>query len=453
MTKAWRWPLAGFVLGSLVGATFLTVNVVGASSPGRLGGASASVGEVLHTPPMLVEAGGSVELTYDVVCAPRADESDGGCAPEGSAFVRRVGATDFKELALAPESEGRLSVEVPPGHTDGAGFEYYAQIDTGGSEPATVPAGAGEAPQHVWTLEGSPAVDLGVHRFGETEPPSSILDELSWGKGRRMLGLDSGREQSRIGPSAFDIARDGSAVVLDQVNDRLVVTRTNADPRELPIEFLGGEGDLAVGDDGTIYVLDAGGGGAEPVVRSYGPSGDLIAGTPLAEPVADMVRAGPDGPLVHAYPSEMWLPTGSGRPPLAPEDQVVAARAGRSVAGGLDVVVRASPAEAKLALVRGDQVARSWVVRSATDLGEVQLAEPYADGMLVVVRLWTETQAEFRVLRLTPDGLDESFTVDRAEWAETASLSRFRLHGSTLYQLRSAPSGVEIAAFEIGGTR
>jgi hypothetical protein len=92
-------------------------------------------------------------------------------------------------------------------------------------------------------------------------------------------------------------------------------------------------------------------------------------------------------------------------------------------------------------------------VRSSTSLGEVQLAEPYGDGLLVVVRLWTENQAEFRVLRLVPDGLAGSFAVDRAEWAETASLSRFRLHGTTLYQLRSAPSGVEIAAFEIGGTR
>ncbi len=453
MTRPSRWPLAGFVLGSLVGATFLTVNVVGASSPARPGVASSSSGEVLHTPPLLVQAGQAVELTYDVVCAPRADESDGSCTPQGSVFVRSAGAADFEELSLAREPEGRLSAEVPRRYTAGAGFDYYAQIDTGGGEPATVPAGAADAPQHVWSLEGWTTVDLGAHRFGETEPPPSILAELSWGKGRRMLGLDSGREQSRIGPSAFDIAPDGSAVVLDQVNRRLLVTRTNAGPRELPIEFAGGEGDLAVGDDGTIYVLEVGGAGAVPVVRSYTPSGDLIAGTPLAEPVADMVRAGPDGPLVHAYPSEMWLPTGAGRPPIAPEEQIVAAQAGRSVAGGLAVVVRASPAEAKLALVRGDRVVTSWVVRSSTNLGEVQLAELYGNGLLVVVRLWTETQAEFRVLQLTPDGMARSFTVDRAEWAETASLSRFRLDGSTLYQLRSAPSGVEIAAFEIGGTR
>jgi hypothetical protein len=98
-------------------------------------------------------------------------------------------------------------------------------------------------------------------------------------------------------------------------------------------------------------------------------------------------------------------------------------------------------------------VVHSWLVRSPTSLGEVQLAEPFGDGLLVVVRLWTESQAEFRVLQLAPDGLVGTFAVDRAEWAETASVSRFRLHGSTLYQLRSAPSGVEIATFEIGGTR
>ena len=451
MTRAWRWPLAGFILGGLVGATFLTVNVVGASSPG---GAEVgrSRGEILHTPPLLVQAGRPVDLMYDVVCAPQADEQGGGCVPHGSVFIRSAGATDFEKLVLAREADGRLSTEVPPQYTSGAGFDYYAEIDTGGPELASLPAGAGNAPQRAWSLDGWTTVDLGTQRFGATRPPSSVLAWFGWGKGSSKLGLDSGREQSRIGPSAFDIAPDGSVVVLDQVNRRVVVSRANADPTELPIEFTGGEGDLAMDGDGTISVLDAGGAGSGPVVRSYTAAGDLISGTPLAEPVADMLRGGPTGPLVHAYPSEMWLPTGSGRPPLTPEEQIAAARAGRSVPGGLAVVVHASPEEASLALVRGDQVVRSWLVRSSTSLGEVQLAEPYADGLLVVLRLWSERQAEFRVLQLTPDGLAKSFAVDRAEWAESASLSRFRLHRNTLFQLRSAPSGVEIAAFEIGGT-
>ena len=57
MKKAWRWPFAGFVMGALVGATVLTVNVVGARSPGAPRAAEHSFGEILHTPPLIGEAG------------------------------------------------------------------------------------------------------------------------------------------------------------------------------------------------------------------------------------------------------------------------------------------------------------------------------------------------------------------------------------------------------------
>jgi hypothetical protein len=224
--------------------------------------------------------------------------------------------------------------------------------------------------------------------------------------------------------------------------------RRGARPTHVPIAFEGGEGDLAVAPDGTIYVLDASG---RSTVRAFTAGGYPIAATRLAERTADMVRVGPSGPLVHAYPSEMWLPTGSARPPLSPAQQVAAAELARPVDDGRSVVVSASDERARFALVRGNRVLHAWIVRSETNLGEVQLAEPYGEGLLVVVRVWTEKQAEFRVLRLTPEGLAESFAVDRAEWAESASLSRFRLRGSTLYQLRSTPSGTEIATYEIGG--
>jgi hypothetical protein len=448
MKRTWRWPLAGFVLGSLVGATFLTVNVVGASTPQPPRATSGSFGEILHTPPLLARVGDPVELRYDVVCGQAKDEPGGTCAPKGSVFVRASGAREFVEQPLEREPEGLLSAEVSAG--DG-GFDYYAELDNGRGETATLPEAAADAPQHVWPLRSWTTVDLGSERFGKTSSPSSIVADFAWGSGTGALGLDSGREQSRIGPSAFDVAPDGSIVVLDQVNHRLLTLRRGETPTQLPIDFAGGEGDLAVGGDGTIYVLDAG--RSHPVVRSFGPAGDLIAGTPLAEAIADMVRVGSSGPLVHAYPSEMWLPTGQGRPPLSPEQQLSGAQVARSVDGGPAVVVRASPSEARFALVQGQHVVDSWLVRSSASLGEVQLAEPYGDGLLVVVRLWNEKQAEFRVLRLTRAGLAGSFAVERAEWAETASLSRFRLHSSTLYQLRSSPSGVEIAAFEIGGTK
>ena len=446
MKRGWRWPFAGFVVGALVGATILTVNVVGASSPERPP-AAGSFGEILHTPVLLANAGEPVELRYDVVCGVSKDEPMAACSPKGSVFVRPEGGSAFVEHPLGRGQDGLLSATVPEGEAS-TGFDYYAEIENGRGRTARLPTAAAEAPHHVWPLRSWTTVALD-DPFRGTRAPDSLAAGFVWGKGEHELGLDSGREQSRIGPSAFDVAPDGSIVLLDQVKRQLVVVR-DGERRDLPIAFVGGEGDLAVGRDGTIYVLDSG--GARPSVAAYTAAGDLIAETPLAEPSADMVRAGPGGPIVHTYPSEMWLPTGPGRPPLSPNEQITGAEQGRSFGDGISVVVSASPDDARLALVRGARVLHGWRLRSSTSLGEVQLAEPYRDGLLAVVRLWDEKQAEFRVVRLARDGTVASFSVDRAEWAETASLSRFRLHGDTLYQLRSTASGVEIATFEIGGT-
>jgi hypothetical protein len=448
MKRAWRWPFAGFVVGALVGATILTVNVVGASSPVRSPGAAVSFGEILHTPVLLARAGEEVRLRYDFVCGVPRFEPVGGCSPSGSVFVRPAGRSEFSERPLRRYSEGLLSATIGVREAAG-GFDYYARIGNGRGQSAELPGGASSAPHHVWPVASSTRVDLGRARFGHPRPPDSVVGSFSWGRGDRGAGLDSGPEQSRIGPSAFDVAPDGSVVVLDQVNRRLAIVRPGSRPAHVPIAFEGGEGDLAVAANGTIYVLDASG---TPMLRSFTGGGYPIAAARLAEQTVDMVRVGPKGPLVHAYPSEMWLPTGAAAPPLAPARQLAAAEPARRVRDG-SVVVSATDDEAKLALVRGERVVQAWSVRSATRLGEVQLAEAYGDGLLVVLRVWTEQKAEFRVLRLTPGGLAESFAVERAEWAESASLSRFRLHGTTLYQLRSTPSGTEIAAFEIGGKR
>jgi hypothetical protein len=447
MKKAWRWPFAGFVVGAVVGATILTVNVVGASSPGRPPAATGSFGEILHTPVLLARAGEPVELRYDFVCGVPGFEPGGGCSATGSVFVRPAGRVEFVEVPLRRGHDVLLSATVGAQEASG-GFDYYARIDNVRGQSAALPGGASEAPHHVWPLESWTSVDLGTARFGQARAPASVLATLPWGRSDPAAGLDSGPEQARIGPSAFDVARDGSVVVLDQVNRRLTMLRPGARPRHVPIAFDGGEGDLSIAPDGTIYVLDASG---LPMVRAFTAGGYPVAAARLAERTADMVRVGPSGPLVHAYPSEMWLPTGAARPPLAPAQQFAAAEPARLMDDGRSVVVRATDEEARFALVRGDRVVQAWVVRSETNLGEVQLAEPYGDGLLVVVRVWTEKQAEFRVLRLTPEGLAESFAVDRAEWAESGSLSRFRLRGNTLYQLRSTPSGTEIATYEIGG--
>src|SRR5262245_23149266 len=265
MKKKWRWPLAGFVLGALVGATVLTVNVVGASSPERADVRAGGFGEILHTPVLLARAGQPVELSYDVVCGALKDEPTSHCSPSGSVYVRPDGGSTFSRLPLERDADGLLSALVPA--TDArAGFDYYVAMDDGRGRPATLPEAGAEAPQHVWSLKDWATVDVGAARFGRSRPPSAVVRGFTWGRGDAAIGLDSGREQSRIGPSAFDVAPDGSVVVLDQVNHRLVVLRRGAEAEHLPIDFSGGEGDLAVGGDGTIYVLDS---SARPVLRAF----------------------------------------------------------------------------------------------------------------------------------------------------------------------------------------
>jgi hypothetical protein len=448
--RSWsrRWAAAlGFGAGACVGMTVLAGGVVSAHDAPTVVPPAVERGlrDVLHTPPLLARQGSRVTLRYDVVC--QADGFGKPCAPKGDVFIRGAGDTAFRATRLAATGETGLaaSVDVPAG-----GLSYYAVIEDGAGSSMTVPAGGAVAPQRAWAVPDLISVSLGAHVFGRALKLDGRVLAGSWGSGNGAFGLITGREMARIGPSAFDVAPDGTVVVLDQVNDRLAMYRSGEAPRYVPIAFAGGEGDLALGADGTSYVLDQ---APEPVVRRYAPAGAQVAVTSVAGSGADMLRAGPSGALLHAYPGEMWLPVGSGGQLLQPSQQNAAARAGLPAAGDVEVVVDASRTEALFALVRGDRVLRAWQVASGTNLGEIQLAEPYRDGLLVVLRVWTSQRAEFVALVLSPTGLASSFAIDTAEWAESAALGRFELDDGRLFQLRSTPAGAEVVTFDLGGAR
>jgi hypothetical protein len=449
----WRRVSLGFMCGLLVGTFVLTGGVFGAAVDSHSATTRATVEpglrDILHTPPLLVQPGRGVALRYDGVC--QSDAFGSPCALAGSVFVRDSGELPYRRVSLTPAGDSALTASLGPITRRSSGISYYAVIDDGSGSSITVPAGGALAPQRAWTVPAVTPVDLGPHTFGRTREPDGRSVIASWGDGAGALGLIAGRAQAPIGPSAFDVSPTGSITVLDQVNHRLAVyPESFAGPRYLPIVFTGGEGDLAVGADETTYVLDH---AAEPVVRAYTPTGALAGFTRIDDRGADMLRTGPGGAFVHAFPGDMWLPVGGPGLPLGPAAQAAGARAGRTVGGGAQVIVHAGPAEAFFALVADDRVLRAWRIGSTTTLGEVQLAEPLGAGMLVVLRVWTETDAEFLALVLTPRGLATSFALDADEWADSAALGRFRLHEDTLYQLRSAPSGAEIVTYDLGGTR
>ncbi len=88
-------------------------------------------------------------------------------------------------------------------------------------------------------------------------------------------------------------------------------------------------------------------------------------------------------------------------------------------------------------------------MRSGTPVAEVQLAEPIGARLLLVVRLYTDDRDEFAALILGSAGLVQKLSLSSADWAETAPLSRFRLMGSSLYQLGSTPDGVFVDRYDL----
>ena len=64
-----------------------------------------------------------------------------------------------------------------------------------------------------------------------------------------------------------------------------------------------------------------------------------------------------------------------------------------------------APAELRIAELAGNAVVRSWRITSETPLGEVQLAEPHGNELVVVLKTYTDDRGEYVVLVLRQRGV------------------------------------------------
>jgi hypothetical protein len=162
------------------------------------------------------------------------------------------------------------------------------------------------------------------------------------------------------------------------------------------------------------------------------------------------LAVGPAGPVVQQQPSEQWLPVGEHGAALGRVAQAGHGRPGQPFANGREVVVeRVGSTELRLAELVGTAVVRSWRITTATPLGEVQLAEPHGDRLVVVAKAYTDDRSEYVALVLGRSGVVNSFAVESLEWAESAPLARFRLAGSSLYRLGSTRAGLFVDRFDL----
>ena len=410
--------------------------------------------EATHLPPLLTTRGEAVELRYDVYCARSEAEVDAPCTADGTVFVRAGDTGTFQEVAMREErgaSEGRHVAVLPEAIARAStGFSYYAvfrSAETG--MVTTLPAGGSAAPQRSLPLGRSTEIILRAHDFGREREAGGRVAEAAWGTGPAEAGLEQGKNLTPIGGSAFDIEMDGTVVVLDEANKRLLRWREGAArPDAVPLAIDGTLADMSIGKDGTVYVLETADMDGKPQLRTFGREGASRSTGTVAEGTSQ-VRVGPDGPVLLQSSSAQWMPAAREGRPVEVSGQISAGKSGRPLSDGREIVILRNGNEVRVALVGSAGVQRAWIVKSETALAEIQLAEPHGAGVVLVTRVFTDDQDEFVVLVLGRRGITARFSLDSADWAETAPLSRFRVHGSSLYQLGSTPAGLFVDRFNL----
>jgi hypothetical protein len=439
---------AAGIFAGVIGGIALT-SVSAASGPMS----AAPDVDAVHIPPVLTRAGEPVTLRYAIVCAPRDDGEP--CDGSGSLFVRAGQSGPFQQLTLRrgeDSSVGRYFVDLPRGLASSrAGFSYYATLRDGANGATiTVPAGGGAAPQRSVPLRDAAEIALGVHAFGRDRAPDERVVAAAWGSEVGEAGLVGSRELGFVGPSSFDVAAEGSIAVLDQVNAR-VQHWSRVGVKATNLEVSGGLADFALEPGGAMDVLEPPSRvSPAPILRSFRGDGTARWAQRLSDRTWAKLAVGPAGPVVQQQPSEQWLPVAEHGAALGRASQAGHGRPGQPFADGREVVVeRVGSAELRLAELVGNMVVRSWRITSATPLGEVQLAEPHENGLVVVVKTYTDDRSEYLVLVLDRSGVVSSVAVESLEWAESAPLARFRLAGSSLYRLGSTRAGLFVDRFDL----
>jgi hypothetical protein len=320
------------------------------------------------------------------------------------------------------------------------------------------------------------AVNLGVHSFGRLSAPDAVVARAR----ADAVGFECGKPSACIaerpsggcgcidvlpqGPTAFDVARDGSVWVLDGVEHRLLTWRRRRTVRGVPLPSDVGDSDFVVGRDGTVYVF-GGNVHGKPYLAMYAltRAGHVRwkAATTVGSSQARLLLAW-DGTVYAVGPSATptWTPltTPAGRP-LALAVQRRRSSHLQPLARDLRLLTtQVSPREVHFALIDGrGRVVRAWRVTSRTSLEVSRLVPTLVGGELAVgVGVYRGQQSETTILRLGSSGATRlRLELDaRAVWdpedATARSTVRIASDGR-LYQLRTSPTtGVSVARYSLG---
>ena len=414
-----------------------------------------------YSPVKLRAPGDPQEIRFDISCLPPDGDPEGAgvCDGGGTVYFRSAGGSAAVPLQVDSAAQtGRYVASVPAGIWNAPWFSYYAVIqDNTTGRTITVPPGGSSAPQFSFAVGAAP-IGLGDHVFGDTRRADARVASASWGSGDGQAGLEDGIDMP-TGAASFDVDSAGDVYLLDEANVRLLEFARGAAPTQIPLSGLAGvRADLRVNDtSGTVYVLESANAAfPKPELRAYTLQGAALGTSPVADAAAAQVRLSGGTAFVSEYPSSMWAPVlqNNGRTAVDPSVQLSRAAPGGPGHDG-NVVVLSTGTEIRVgsyALVGSTYQLSALRLTSSTPVADIQLAQTLPSGrMLVVFSVYTDTQHEYEAVVVDPSGtLVDQFSLPADDWAQSMPLSRFRLVGSSLYELGSTEAGVYVDRYDLG---
>jgi hypothetical protein len=444
----------------------------------------------LEFPIPLVAPGDIVEVGYDTRSVRSA---------KGYLYVRNDLQSGFTRVALMLRkakqqlvpSDGLklLRAVVPGGLLRGHRLFYYGVVrDPKTGRSARIPAGA---PESLWVLGRSTIVNLGTHGFGHPRAAEAVVAQAGPGD----VGFENPPEGARFGPWSFDVGRDGSIWLLDELSQRLLVWQPGQPDtvaRSVPLPFY--PIDFALGPADTLYVTrpanptdpPAYPGGLPPIRLDHlSAAGEVLWESRLATDIFNtQLRAGPDGTLYWTGPfpspriergsERRWTPaaTPAGEPLTVSEQNRGTLWGDQPLPGGLrllaaaarfepDAVYGLAPHEERFALINPTGgLVRGWRASSRTVIFPVLEATPDLVGgdPVVVIQATVGSGSDFKweyiVLRLArAGGTRARFSLSHdppdAAWGDVVTDIRVGPDGN-LYQLGSLPTlGVVISRYPL----
>jgi hypothetical protein len=454
------WGTAG-ILFSVALAITLAVSATAGAEKHRVAAADQFL-KATYSPVKLRISADPAEVRYDISCLPPDGNAEGAGVCDGGGTVYFRSSTNVSAsvpLRVDQNAQaGRYVAKVPANVWSAPWFTYYAVIrDNSTGRTIQLPQGGSSAPQVSFALTASP-IDLGEHVFGATRQPNARVASATWGSGEGQVGLEDGIDLP-AGAASFDVDSAGNVYLLDEANSRMLEFTASGSTVQTGLPGLSGvRADLRVsGAAGTAYVLETPNASfPRPLLRAYTLQGTALGFSAIADAAAAQVRLAGSTAYVSEYPSSMWAPVlqNDGRTAVDASAQVTTAAPG-APGGANNVVVLSTGGEIRVATyapVGATYQLTTARITSTTPAADIQLAQTLPSGrLLVVFSIYTETQHEYEAVVVDSSGaLVDQFSLPVAEWAQSMPLSRFRLVGTSLYELGSTDTGAFVDRYDLG---